>query len=42
MICDIATGLLIIAIFATNTISFVMGYRQREMELENAEKNLKR
>lgn len=33
MICDIATGLLIIAIFATNAISFLMGYKQREMEL---------
>lgn len=39
MICDIATGLLIIAIFATNAISFIMGYRQREMELENAKEN---
>ena len=41
MIYEIATGLTIVAIFATNAISFVMGYRQREMELENAEKNLK-
>lgn len=41
MICDILTGLLIIAIFATNAISFVMGYKQREMELGNAEKNFK-
>lgn len=39
MICEIATGLTIVAIFATNAISFIMGYRQREMELENAEKN---
>lgn len=39
MICEIATGLVIVAIFATNVISFIMGYRQREMELENAEKN---
>lgn len=41
MIYEITIGLLIVAIFATNAISFVMGYRQREMELENAEKNLK-
>lgn len=39
MIYEITIGLLIIAIFATNVISFLMGYRQREMELRNAEKN---
>lgn len=42
MICEIAAGLIVMGIFATNAISFIMGYRQREMELENAEKNLKR
>ena len=39
MIYEITIGLLIIAIFATNGISFIMGYRQREIEFENAKKN---
>lgn len=41
MICDIAAGLIMMGIFVTNAISFVMGYKQREMELQNAEKNFK-
>lgn len=41
MTCDIAAGLIVMGIFATNAASFLLGYRQREMELKNAEKNLK-
>lgn len=41
MICEITAGLIVMGIFATNAVSFLLGYRQREMELRNAEKNLK-
>ena len=42
MIYDILAGIVIILIFVTNALSFVAGYRQREMELENAEKDIER
>lgn len=42
MTYDIVVGIVIILIFVTNALSFVAGYGQREMELRNAEKNLKR
>ena len=42
MSCEIVAGLVAMGIFVTNAISFVLGYIQREMELENAEKNLER
>lgn len=42
MTCEIVAGLAVMGIFVMNAISFVLGYMQREMELRNAEKNLKR
>lgn len=42
MVCDIAAGLIAIGILVTNVVSFLLGYKQREMEYRNAEKNLER
>lgn len=39
---DISFGLLAVAFVICNAASFILGYIQREMELRNAEKNLKR
>lgn len=39
---DISFGLLVVAFVVCNATSFILGYIQREMELRNAEKNLKR
>lgn len=42
MTCDIAAGLLGIGILVTHVASFLLGYKQREMEYRNAEKDLER
>lgn len=42
MTCDIAVGLIGIGIFVTHVVSFLLGYKQREMEYRNAEKKSER
>lgn len=38
---DIAFDLLVVLFVVSNTISFILGYKQREMEYRNAENNFK-
>ena len=42
MTCDISAGLLGIGILVANVVSFLLGYKQQEMEYRNAEKDLER